>query len=49
MDKDIKCYYVHYWDPYLRLGPFKLEPMSLMPFISVFHDFMYHNEADSFR
>ena len=36
-------------DPYLRLGPFKVEEKNFAPFVGLFHDFMYENESRSYR
>ena len=46
---NLTCKHLHYGDPYLRLGPFKLEEMNHQPFIGVLHGFMYDHEADEFR
>ena len=48
-DMDLRCKFLHYSDPYLRLGPFKLEEKNHAPFVSVLHEFMYDHEADEFR
>ena len=48
-DMNLTCKYLHYSDPYLRLGPFKLEEKNLQPFISVLHDFMYESETNYYR
>ncbi|XP_059097158.1 prolyl 4-hydroxylase subunit alpha-2-like isoform X2 [Tigriopus californicus] len=47
--QNLTCHYLHYKDPYLRLGPFKLEQKSLLPYIAVFHDFMYDKEMEDYR
>ena len=33
--KDIKCFSLHHFDPYLRLGPFKLDDQSISPYVTV--------------
>ena len=39
-DKDLKCKWIHYKNPYLALGPFKLEEKNLQPFVGIFrYDF----------
>ncbi|XP_071746654.1 prolyl 4-hydroxylase subunit alpha-2 [Lepeophtheirus salmonis] len=48
-DKDLSCSYLHFNDPYLKLGPFKLENLNSYPFIGVYHDFLYDNEMESFK
>ena len=35
-DKDLKCKWIHYKNPYLALGPFKLEEKNLQPFVGIF-------------
>lgn len=47
--RNLTCHYLHYKDPYLRLGPFKVEQKSLAPYITVFHDFMYEKEMEDYR
>ncbi len=36
MDKDLTCDYIHYNNPYLRIGPFKLETKNKAPFVGIF-------------
>ena len=50
VDKDMKCMHLHYQNPYLKLGPFKMEVMSQdpHPFVGVFHDFFSDKEIDSY-
>ena len=40
------CGYLHHFDPYLKLGPFKYEVHSLAPFVMVYHDFFTPAEMD---
>ena len=42
--KHIKCLHHHSNNPYLRLGPFKLEDQSHDPYITVFRDFFSDHE-----
>ncbi len=49
MDLGLSCQLLHYGDPYLRLGPFRLEPKNRAPFVAVFRDFMYEAETDAYR
>ena len=44
MDRGLKCFYLHYFDPYLQLGPFKLEPRNEKPYLAIFRDFFYDDE-----
>ena len=43
---NISCYMVSHFDPYVRLGPFRLETKFVKPFRSVIHDFFGENEID---
>ncbi len=38
------CFSLHRGDPFLRLGPFKIEVVSSSPFIALFHDFLSESE-----
>ena len=35
MDSDVRCFFLHHGDPYLRLGPFRYEPLSANPHVSI--------------
>ena len=48
-DKSLKCYYLHHGDPFLKLGPFKLEEKNEDPFIVLYKDFMCNDEILQFR
>jgi len=48
MDKNLQCHYLHHHDPYLRLGPFKVEVMNRKPFVAVLHDILYEKEMEAF-
>ena len=39
-----KCGYLHHFNPYLRLGPFKVEVISRSPYISILHDLLTEEE-----
>eukprot|EP00095_Tigriopus_kingsejongensis_P001284 maker-scaffold359_size197282-snap-gene-0.21 protein:Tk01284 transcript:maker-scaffold359_size197282-snap-gene-0.21-mRNA-1 annotation:"hypothetical protein DAPPUDRAFT_308081" len=39
-----QCHWLHHDDPFLKLGPFKMEMASRSPFIVVFHDFLAETE-----
>ena len=39
-----KCGYLHHFDPYLRLGPFKVEVYLRSPYLSVLHDLLTEKE-----
>ena len=41
MDIKMKCQYLHYFNPYLRLGPFKMETKNHAPFVAIFR-FAYY-------
>lgn len=41
-----KCHFLHHHNPYLRLGPFKIEVASKAPLIMVFHDFLTKSELE---
>lgn len=38
------CHWLHHRDPYLRLGPFKLEQVSDDPYLVVFHEIFTEDE-----
>ena len=42
MDIKMKCQYLHYFNPYLRLGPFKMETKSHAPFVAIFRFVIFH-------
>lgn len=42
----LKCNYFYGKDPFLRIGPFKLEEAFLDPRIVVYHDVMYDSEIE---
>ncbi len=39
-----RCSFLHHHDPYLKLGPFKMEVLLEEPFRMVFHDFLSEEE-----
>jgi hypothetical protein len=39
-----RCGYLHHFDPYLRLGPFKVEVIMRSPYISILHDLLTEQE-----
>lgn len=49
MDIGLKCHLLHHNDPYLRLGPFKLEVRNKNPFLVIFKDFLSHRETEHFK
>ncbi len=49
MDKDLKCLYLHHGDPYLRLCPFKYEPLNNDPHIGLFRDFFSPSDVESLK
>ncbi len=38
------CSNINYKDPYLKLGPFRLEHLNTEPFVEVFHNIIYDDE-----
>ena len=44
VDSALRCRTVHFNDPYLKLGPFKMEEKSDRPFLVVFYDFLTGKE-----
>ena len=40
------CIMLHHYDPYLRLGPFKVEVVRKMPYLSIFHDILYDADIE---
>ena len=47
--KDIKCFSLHHFDPYLRLGPFKLDDQSISPYVTVIRDFLAGSEMEYYK
>ena len=45
---DLKCNIVHHSDPYVKLGPFKMEFASRSPHIVVFHEIMTEEDINHF-
>lgn len=41
-----KCYFVHHFDPYLKLSPFHIEVKLYVPFRSIIHDFFVDRELE---
>ena len=41
-----KCGYLHHFDPYLRLGPFKVEVALRSPYLSILHDLLTEKEIE---
>ena len=39
LDKSLKCFLLHRYDPFLLVAPFKIEFKSMEPFIYKCHDF----------
>ena len=35
MDSDLRCFFLHHGDPYLRLGPLRYEPLSASPHVAI--------------
>ena len=45
--KALKCRFLHHKNPYLKLGPFKEEHVSQVPYAVVFHDILSDLEMDN--
>ena len=43
------CRFQHHGDPYLKLGPFKVEEVFNYPFIVLFHDFLKDEESEGLK
>ncbi len=41
-----QCHFLHQDDPYLRLGPYKVEVVSRRPFIALYHELFSEAEMD---
>lgn len=42
----LRCRYETNNNPFLKIGPMKMEEFSFNPYIVVFHDLIYDNEID---
>ena len=42
----VRCHFLHHFDPYLKLGPFKLEELWIRPYRSKIHEFLTDEEID---
>lgn len=49
MDRALWSYFLHHGDPYLRLGPFKVEEKNQHPFLIVFKGLFSDNEVEHFK
>ena len=47
--KDVFCSFLHHQDPYLRLGPFKMDDQNMSPYITVFRDFFSEPEMSHYK
>ena len=45
----LMCFQFHHEDPYLKLGPFKLDNQNMAPYITVFRDFFSDKEMDYYK
>ena len=45
----LKCINLHWKNPFLRLGPFKYEPLSQDPHVGMFRDFMSSSECEQVK
>ena len=44
--KALKCRFLHHSNPYLKLGPFKEEHVSQVPYAVIFHDILSNFEME---
>ena len=49
MDSDLNCFWLHHTNPYLRLGPFKLELKNKQPEIAYVHDMVSETEMERIK
>jgi len=49
LDRNLKCSFLHYFNPFLRLGPFKYDPLNSDPHVGIFRDFYSEMESDILR
>ena len=49
LEKDLHCIWLHHFDPYLQLGPFKHEMKHQNPEISVIHDLINFQETQKIK
>ena len=45
----LKCLNLDHQDPYLRLGPFKLDIQKKQPFVGVFRNILYDSEMEHYK
>ena len=44
----LRCFYLHHYNAFLKLGPFKLESSNTSPSLVIFHDFFHNKEINAF-
>ena len=49
LEKDLHCIWLHHYNPYLRLGPFKYETKHQNPEIAVIHDLVNPKETEKIK
>ena len=49
LTKDLTCFFLHHFDPYLRLGPFKMDDQSHAPYVTVMRDFLAESEMEYYK
>ena len=49
MDSDLNCFWLHHENPFLKLGPFKLELKNKRPEVSYVHDMVSQKEMDRIK
>ena len=49
IDYSLRCRFQHHKNPYLILGPFKLEELNQNPFIVTFKNILYNEEVETLK
>ena len=49
IDHSLRCRFQHHKDPYLMLGPFKLEELNQNPFMVTFKNFLFNEEVETLK
>ena len=46
-ENELQGFYLHHHQPFLKLGPFKMETRNKFPFLAIFHDFFHDKELEA--
>ena len=49
IDPSLQCHFLHHNDPFMKIGPFKMETVSESPFIAIFHDILTKTEMEHMK